>query len=223
MYTVVMSYPITESMLLYGQTPSPKITKFTSIEEGASSNTTLLTIHTHTGTHIDFPKHFISEGRNLSDYQAGDFIFPRPIVLGIPKGPGELIGAEDLEPFSDKLAGADLLLIRTGFYQYREQDLYKIHNPGIHSAGIRYIRTNYKNIRAVGADIISVSSYQHREDGRLAHREAFRNDSGFGEPLLLIEDLDLSADLSGLKRVLVFPLLITGVEAAPCTAIGELE
>lgn len=210
-------------MLLYGSTPSPKITKYSSIEDGDSSNSTILTLHSHTGTHIDFPKHFFDEGCCLSDYQAEDFEFCHPVLIDIPKGSGELIEKSDIEPFYTKMGKADLLLIKTGFHKFREQELYKTHNPGIHSAVIQYIRKYFKNMRAIGVDIVSVSSYQNREEGRKAHKEAFRNDKQFGKPLLLIEDLNLNGDLRGINRVLVFPLFIPHLDAAPCTVVGEFE
>ncbi|NCV80362.1 MAG: cyclase family protein, partial [Actinobacteria bacterium] len=35
----------------------------------------LLTFHNHTGTHVDFPSHFIKNGKNFSNYSQNYFIY----------------------------------------------------------------------------------------------------------------------------------------------------
>ena len=77
-------------------------------------------------------------------------------------------------------------------------------------------------VQAIGMDWISVSSFENRELGRQAHR-AFLNRDGEGHPVLIIEDMDLSADLNGLREVWVAPLLVEGIDSAPCTIIGIFD
>lgn len=218
---VLLSYPITESMPLYGSTPPPVIKKHSSIKDGDTANTSIITFHSHTGTHLDFPGHFIEGGCSSSDYSFDDFIFDHPLIVDIPRYSGELILKEDIEPFSAELKDADLLLIRTGFNKYRKQEIYRTHNPGIHTSAIGYLRERYKNIRAVGIDSISISSFQHREEGRKAHKEAFRISSSYGTPLLLIEDLQLDG-VDEMKRVIILPINIPDLDGVPCTILGEM-
>ena len=40
---------------------------------------------------------------------------------------------------------------------------------------------------------------------------------------MLIEHMDLSTDLQNLKEVWVAPLLIEGVDSAPCTVVGIID
>jgi kynurenine formamidase len=72
-------------------------------------------------------------------------------------------------------------------------------------------------------DTISISSY-HREDlGIQAHLNAFLE--GSGEPILLVEDLNLEAlgDVDLVEEVLVIPWQIDGVDSAPCTVLAGLK
>lgn len=218
---VLLSYSIEESMPLYGATPHPKVEKFSSIEEGDTANTSIITMHNHTGTHIDFPNHFFEEGMNSSGYTIDDFIFNNPIVVDIPCSPDDLIFPEQLNPFIHELNEADILLIKTGFGKKRETGIYSTHNPGIHSDAIRYLRSDFKNIRAIGIDSISISSYQHREEGRKAHKEALCINDNYGKPIMLIEDMDLDYT-DEFKRVLALPINIRDLDGLPCTVIGEL-
>lgn len=218
---ILLSYPIKESVPLYGTTPLPKVEKYTSIKAGHSTNSSIVILHTHTGTHVDFPYHFFEEGLKSSDYSFNDFIYIHPILIDIPRSYGEFVEDKHLKFFSKELEKADLVLIRTGFSIYRKNKIYRTHNPGIHSNAMRYLRLKFKNVRAVGIDSISISSYQHREEGREAHKEAFKVSNAYGEPLLLIEDLKLNG-INTLKSVILVPFSIDGLDGAPCTVIGKI-
>ena len=61
-------------------------------------------------------------------------------------------------------------------------------------------------------DFISLTSYQNREIGRMAHREFL----GSSRPLLLIEDMDLSRLFQTPKKVTCLPLLINSFINAFC-------
>jgi kynurenine formamidase len=66
-------------------------------------------------------------------------------------------------------------------------------------------------------DLISVSSYSNRSEGRKAHH-AFLNPAE-GEPVLLIEDMKLDVfDL--IFKVIVAPLRIEKADGAPCTVMA---
>ena len=66
-------------------------------------------------------------------------------------------------------------------------------------------------------DLISISSYSNRDEGRKAHH-AFLNPIE-GEPILLIEDMKLD-HVTRLKKVIVAPLLIDNADGSPCTVLA---
>ena len=68
-------------------------------------------------------------------------------------------------------------------------------------------------------DLISISSYSNREEGRKAHH-AYLNPKS-GKPVLLIEDMKLSS-ISHLKKVIVAPLLVDKADGVPCTILGYI-
>jgi kynurenine formamidase len=69
-------------------------------------------------------------------------------------------------------------------------------------------------------DLISVSSYCNRLEGRKAHY-AFLNPEE-GEPILLIEDMKLDID-GPIDKVIVAPLLIDKADGSPCTVIAHSD
>ena len=220
----ILSYPVDQNTPGYGSTPKPTINPYRKISKGDGSNSCIITIHNHTGTHVDAPRHFIPDGRAISNYSFDDLIFNNPLLIECPKDPGELIKLEDIP--MQELGSADCLLLHTGFSRIRDRgrEIYRTRNPGISPEVIFWLRKEFPLIRCIGIDSISISSFQHREMGKETHKAAFIDQTGLGEPLLLIEDMNLntlSTD-NKLRKVVVIPWQILGIDSAPCIVLAEV-
>lgn len=217
-----LSYEIDEHTPLYPGTPSFSFQRVRKIKDGDTCNTSLITLPNHGGTHVDAPRHFFDTGRSISEYKIEELIFGSPQLIDCQKGPEEIIGREDLEGKIPK--DCDLLLLRTGFYKHRNRDkrIYCFKNPSLSPDVAKWIRNNFHNVHAIGIDCISVSRYGLRDYGRETHRILLQANGFEGPPVLIVEDVDLSADIAGLKQVMVVPFYITGIDSAPCVVIGVL-
>lgn len=215
-----LSYPINNKMPVYGQLNCDlNISPVKALKKGDSCNVFTFVMENHWGTHIDCPAHFFENGLKVVDYSPETWFFDCPFVIKLNLKENQLISPENIGHIPN---GTDLLLIKSYFYNYRGTKRYSNNNPGfIPETGI-WLRKKYPNIKAIGFDFISLSPYQNREIGRKAH-QSFLNPDGENSPILIIEDMDLSPDLSGLKQVLAFPLRIEGIDSAPCTIIGVFE
>ena len=221
---ILLSYPLSENTPLYGNTPPLEIMPDKSIINGESCNTSFLRIHNHSSTHVDAPNHFWDDGKRIADYNMDELSFHSPLVIDCPKSPREMINIKDLIGYKEKLSKCDILLLRTGFWKFRDKDIYRLENPGITPELADYIRSEFTNIRCVGLDSISVSSYPNRDIGRETHKIFLRKNKYKGEPVLLLEDLDLSKKgLDKLKTMLICPLMIENIDSAPCMVIGIFE
>jgi len=220
----LLSYPIDSKIPVYGSSPRPDIKPHQQIARGDACNTYFVSVHNHSGTHADAPSHFISGGRCILDYSPEELIFNAPIILDLPKALDEWIEEADIKHARHVLSDADCILFRTGFGKYRGKENYKTHNPGIEPEAILYLRKNFPGIRCAGIDALSVSGFQDRAKGRKAHFAAFERRPDLGEPLLLIEDMNLNAVLPNevLKRIFVVPWQISAIDSAPCTVIAEV-
>lgn len=220
----VLSYPINAATPMYGTAPGPVLENYRRIADKDQSNSYIISVHNHTGTHIDAPKHFADDGKSISDYHVGELIFNNPIIIDCPKTGATLITPDDLQPVLNQLQVIDCLLLHTGYGQFRNKEKYRTHNPGIAPETILRIREDYPNIRCVGIDCISISSFQHRSEGWEAHRAAFIEGVGFGEPLLLIEDMKLDA-VSGenIEKMFIIPWQIEGIDSSPCKIIAVIK
>tara|TARA_B110000438_G_C15741678_1_gene618745 strand:- start:675 stop:1343 length:669 start_codon:yes stop_codon:yes gene_type:complete len=215
----LLSYYISENTPLYGNGKGISITSDKKIEEGDSCNTMNITLPNHSGTHIDLPCHFDLDGLSLSDYSANFWEFNNVELVDLSKKikKYELITPDLLpEINNDKL---DLLLIKTGFGNFRGSDKYTLQAPGISSELANDLRLRFPKIRCIGMDLISTTSFANRSEGRKAHH-AFLNPES-GNPVLLIEDMKLKG-IKALKKVIVAPLLIENIDGSPCTIFGYI-
>ncbi len=219
----LLSYPLNVNTPVYGDSFPFQIKPEKQISQNDSCNTAIVSFLNHTGTHIDTPKHFNNKGKAVGEYGIEEFIFDFPYVLECLVESNELIMPDIFQENRDYLKKCDLLLIRTGFSQYREKKKYKFSNPVIFPDAARLIRSDYENIRAIGIDTISISSCHHRKLGAETHKIFFCNEGYKGSPILLIEDMNLSENLESLKKVFAIPLVVEGVDSMPCTVIGEFK
>lgn len=228
-----LSYDTGPSMPLYPGTQQVIIKPGKEILKGDSCNTLVVTFSNHTGTHIDAPKHFWDSGRSICDYQIEDFIFKKPLLIDCTKSIDEMIIADDLSHHINR-SDPDLLLIRTGFNKYRAERpvdynseapgyIYCNKNPYLSAEAAVWLREQHKSIKAIGVDCISIASHAHREIGRETHRILLKESDSVGQPILIIEDMNLSGDLKHLHEVIIAPLFIENADSTPCTVIGLIN
>ncbi|MEM0090041.1 MAG: cyclase family protein [Nitrososphaerota archaeon] len=216
---VLLSHKLSTSTPAYAGGPNLVLKPLKQITKGDSSNSYIIEMPNHLGTHVDAPRHFDPSGRSIADYGIESLIFRKPLLLNIPKRDSELIMAEELEAHKDRIAEADILLIKTGFQKFRLSDpeRYSMHNPGFSSNAASYIVKNFPKLRALGLDTASLSSVDHREDGRLSHKILLS-----GRDFFIIEDMDLSKLSESPKTIMVIPLFIEGIDSAPCVVLAEI-
>lgn len=202
--------------------PTLEVSAHSRIGPGSVSETYVLRIFNHFGTHIDAPKHFVENGKRIADFPAGTFVFDRPLLLDIPKSFGGLVTPADLSPHAGRLGEADLLLIRSGttpFRKSRPAD-YAARGPALASTAAKYLMDEFPNLRAVGSDWISIASPAHMPDGVYTHHYLLgRHHERF---MFIIEDMNLTGlDAASLRRVIVAPLFVHGIDSAPATVYAE--
>jgi len=201
----------------YGGKKSFFIEKSSSILDGDSSNSQKWTMSNHSGTHIDSPLHFDKDGYPVTKYEAQEWVFTSVQLMDYEAESGEIISPESIGDLIKP--EADLLLIRTGFEKRRGEDIYWENNPGLSPELGKYIRKNFPNVRVIGFDFISVTSFSSRPLGRVAHKEFLAVDKE-GEPIRVIEDMKLSELKGHPSKVIVAPLFVTGCDGSPVTVFS---
>lgn len=202
----------------YGGGPGLDVTVEKSIDRGDSCNAVRLAFSNHLGSHVDAPLHFDPAGRAVDEFAAEEWLFARPLLIDLPLEGAELISSRHLEEAGAACADADLLLVRTGFGRWRSEARFWREGPGFAAETATWLRQRFPNLSAIDMDCLSLTSFQHREEGRRAHA-AF-----LGCGLRIFEDLALENVPSGqsLSGVIALPLRFARGDGAPCGVIGQL-
>lgn len=207
----LLSHFINNSTPCYGGQTNFHIHNESSTKCGITCNSQKWSFGNHFGTHIDLPKHFDNSGRALESYSACEWIFTKPFLLDLPTPAGVLITPN--ETFNVIPAETDFLIIRTGFEKMRQERVYWENNPGIDPTLASWLRKHVKNVRAIGFDFISLTAYQNREIGRVAH-QAFLQ---IAPQICIVEDMKLQHLSSQPQKIVIAPLLIEGADGSPVT------
>ncbi|HML05629.1 MAG TPA: cyclase family protein [Methanobacterium sp.] len=222
---IVLSHALEETSPVHIGLKSLEIIPNSQVSKGGAYNSYIISVENHCGTHIDAPGHFLDEGKIISDYSQEELIFNNPLILDMPKKQEEVIKLEEISELN--LEDKDCLIFRTGFEKYRKDDpdTYLRLNPGIEPDLIYGIRKNYPNIRCIGIDCVSISSFLKPEQGKEAHLNAFNKNKELGEPLVLVEDMNLEKieNLDLIGTIIVVPWNIKGIDSAPCTVLAKLK
>ncbi|NLI73573.1 MAG: hypothetical protein GX369_02205 [Euryarchaeota archaeon] len=211
---LLLSYPLNVNVPVFPGTPPLKVKKHQTIEMDGSRSSTV-EFNTHTGSHIDLPAHFHKEGEGVSILSALMELSPAKCIDLSAKGDVPLRSSD----LPDNIYDAEVLLIRTGYYNVRTRDLkkYQEEHPWIHPEMAGYLASLPK-LKAIGMDMISAASPNYPNEGAEAHKILLRPEN----PVMIMEDLDLSNnELPGKEWILyIVPLFTGGVESTPITVLA---
>lgn len=214
-----LSYVLGPDTPGYAGASGLEVERKSSIAEGCASNSVRLGLSNHLGTHVDAPLHFIAEGRSVDTYAAGDWIFTRPWVAELAVAPATLVDVAAVDTALIAVpTDVDLLLFRTGHGRCRGTDAYWRDGPGLAAELGMHLLARFPRLRAIGLDTISLTSYQHRDEGRRAHREFL------GAGLRVFEDLALGEIAQGSQplQVIALPMRFEAADGAPCSIVARI-
>lgn len=219
---IYLSHVLNENTPTYGNRNKFICEKKSNIKNGDIANDSVIETTVHIGTHIDMPYHFFENGQTIEDFDIDYFNFSN--VLFIDMKPKNIIIENDLIKELERVEEKnkyDFILVKTGICEKRDLREFWETNYGFHPNIAKYLRKHFKNIRVLGFDSISVSSFSHRMLGRESHK-AFLDPSC---PILLLEDMDLTKlkKDNKINNLIVAPLRILKTDGLPCTVIAEIE
>lgn len=169
--------------------------------------TSLLSLGTHTGTHIDAPRHLFADGLSIDQLDPGLFHGPAR-VLDL-RGRGPTLEAADLRPLD--LAGVERLLLRTD----NSDRLDGPYRPDFVHLGLDAAEhlKSLADLRLVGIDWLSIEAPD--DPGLPVHRCLL----GGERPILILESIDLRCVPAGEYLLVCLPLRIADADGAPARAL----
>jgi len=200
-----ISVPLVNEGLVYPGNPGISITPQQEVSKGASANVSQLSFGSHTGTHVDAPKHFFDDGLGID-----------ALPLDVLMGPCVLICVEDAvgaigeaELRLHELSNHTRVLIKSRNSSYiREHDFRKDYTY-LAPDGAAYLAK--LGVKLVGVDYLSIEQFHS------GHHKTHRTLLEKG--IVIVEGLDLSAPPMGPYELRVLPLRLVGLDGAPARAV----
>lgn len=216
--TIFLSHFLSNDTIGYGGRKEFKSISTLSISKGDSCNQSDWKLCNHIGTHIDSPFHFSENGKKIDQYPASFWVFTKIHLVDLPTATSVII-EKDL--WAEKIPhDCEMLIIKTGFESKRNTESYWAHNPGLSPQLGLWLREHRPYLRMIGFDFISITSYDHRALGKIAHN-AFLHEEHIGTPILAIEDMHLVELINTPKKIIVSPLRVLNADGSPVTVIAE--
>ncbi|MDO4308353.1 MAG: cyclase family protein [Eubacteriales bacterium] len=218
-----LSYPLSMTAPRPPAIPAPELTEFMSIKE-TGSNVQYLKCYNHTGTHLDTAAHVLEEGIGITEFRPEELVYERVRVLDLSGIEDDtVIDKEYLVPYLENGDSGEALIIRFGVENIRkeEPERFSQHCPGFCPEAAGYIHEKMPNLRMIGTDVPSIACIAHLNTTMEAHHEFFNRANT--EKFLIIEEMKLYTGLTNIRRLVVSPWLVEGMNSGPCVIWADVE
>ena len=207
-----MTHTIAPEIPIYPGTPAPALSPACTFNKDGFRET-LLTLSSHTGTHMDAPAHLLRDGRTLDQMPMSQFS-GRATVLDV-SGEGPVTTEAFLRSNLESIRHADYILFYTGWEErWGTEGFLEDAFPVPDEAAARYLVS--RCLKGVGTDAISID---RMSDSRLPIHHILLRDS-----VMSIENLCLKK-VRGREDFLFFvlPLKFEDADGAPVRAFADLR
>ena len=207
-----LSHHLHNGMPIYPGDPSPSFENFATLQKDGV-NLTKLVMGSHTGTHLDAPRHFIEDGIGIDRIPPGKLI-GEAYVANLSKKPiGSGITSQDLQrELEGKIVKDDIVAVYTGCSEH--WDDVSILRDYTYLTGDAADYLVSKKVRAVGIDFLSVEKFKAPEP--VAHRTLL------GNGVFIIESLSNALKQFAGKRILMIcmPIKLQDGDGAPSRVVA---
>lgn len=214
MKVIDLTHPIMQGMPLYPGT-EPVALKTVADYETDGFRETQLTFTSHTGTHMDAPRHVFGDKIGLDDMPAEQFVGTGLVIDCRSVEESGIIGMETVDKVRELADTADFLLFCTGWDRYWGEEKYFGDYPVISMEVCQYLLDSGK--KGVGFDAIGIDAMA---DGDLPrHRKLLAE-----RDIVIIENLTHLEEVGGkLFRFAALPLKYQEADGAPVRALAIVE
>jgi arylformamidase len=199
-----ISLPITPDMPIWPGDPGPEIRPVTTLEiDGVQVSQ--LVLGTHTGTHLDAPRHFIPGGRTIDQLDLAALV-GLCRVIEVVSADGHLSRA-DLQRF--ELQPDERVLLKTRNSCRPAAQTFTPDFAALAPSAADYICE--QGVRLVGIDGPSIDTWNASDFP--CHKRLLRDD------ILIVENLVLRYVMPGIYGLIAAPLNIAGADGCPIRAL----
>lgn len=196
--------------------PDVHVNQCFSLSKGDALNVTEISLPCHAGTHVDAPVHIVANGKSIEEIPLESFVGPGAVIPVQKKG-GEEVTAKDLEDSGVTVNRGDIVMLFTGWDARFESPDYNLH-PYLSVDAAEWLVA--KGVKLFGIDCITVdlpTPLRPKDFKFPVHKTLLGNE------VLIAENVTNLGRIVGKKsRILAFPLMIKGSDAAHARIVAEI-
>jgi arylformamidase len=200
-----ISLPVANGGLIYPGNPEIEITLQQALARGDGANVSMLSFGSHTGTHVDAPKHYFEDGLGV-DALPLDVLMGPAVLIAMPDS---VMAVGEAELRLHELEGHRRVLIKTRNSSFVREPEFRRDYTYLAPDGAAYLAN--LGVRLVGVDYLSIEQFHS------GHHKTHRTLLERG--VIIVEGLDLSAPPSGPYELRVLPLRLVDLDGAPARAV----
>jgi arylformamidase len=194
-----VTVPVRSGMVHFPGDPPIEIKRVLELSKGDPATVSRLSLGVHSGTHVDAPVHFVSDGYGIDSIPLVDLIGPaRVVAIRDPRA----IHVDELRALEPR--EGERLLFKTSNSNFWSKDEFAADYVYLSLEGARYLVE--RGVRTVGIDYLSIGG---GNEGAPIHSTLLR------ASVCIIEGLDLRAIEPGAYEMICLPLRLAGADGAP--------
>lgn len=176
-------------------------------------NATTLELYSHSGTHMDAPRHFLPDGDTLDRQPLGVLVGQAMVVNLAPIEPRELIGVDHLTEAVGSVEPGARLLLRTDWHKRYGTRAYRHELPRISLELAEWLVA--RQVALVGVEPPSVADVNNLRELTDVHQTLFRGNVAVVEGLAHLDQITAPR-----VEFIALPLKIVGGDGSPVRAIA---
>jgi kynurenine formamidase len=210
---VDLSVPLSESTQVYPGDPQPRIEPAATVEADGF-NVLSLHIGSQTGTHVDAPYHFRTDGPRIDELDLSLFVGDGVVIDVTGLAPRARIGWQAIAPSAERLRPGTIALLRTGWAEHYQTGAYFDHPFLDADACRRMLDLGVRTFLLDFPNIDETPDAEHPGEGFPVHHLIAAAGGVIGENLRNFERIDFAPFISCL------PLRLAGADGAPVRAVA---
>lgn len=221
MKIIDLTHPVSEDMPMYPGTGVPTLhVAYNHKEHGLME--TLISLYSHTGTHIDAPAHLYANGRTLDQYPIEQFVGKALVIDCRHLGKEEKISMSLLEEKGNALHQIDFILFLTGHNALWGSPGYFDNYPVMTNGVVEWV--NRYKLKGIGIDApsfdpVTIDELEQAADELNNHRAILKTNN-----TILLENLCRLEEIGNEPFTLcALPLNTINADGAPTRVIAMID
>jgi arylformamidase len=212
MSIIDLSHNLISGDLVLDGEQNPKLEEISNIKAKGYA-VTLISIHSHTGTHIDAPSHMIEGAKTLTSFPISKY-YGQGMMIQCKEFANKEIPLSYLQQFEESISKAEFIILNTGWDQKWNTLEYFKNFPVLSEESASWL--SRFNLKGIGIDSISIDHIDSQTTP--IHKILLSNE------ILIIENLTNLNELTNKSfNFQCMPIKFKDIEGSPVRAVAHIN